>query len=162
MVGILTVAIVPLAFWDRIDRYVLLPELAFAYIGMGFGYVGWFLYGGRPLSLPLIRLAAGFLCVEVGSIFFGQSPGLSLVPVMTDFVYVSLLVLVAVGLTRNQIEKTAEVSAFVCGIVSLIGILQYLDIGTAPDPDSWSTNVVRWDIGILLPHTLWGSFPLPS
>ena len=130
-------AIVPLVFVDRVNRYVLLPELAVACVGILIGYVGWLLYGGLgELRNPPVLAAIGFLLVEVLSVFAGHSPSLSLVPVLTDFVYVSLMVLVVVGLTRPQIEQTVSAAAFVCGVVSLLGLLQYLDIGRQWVPTS--------------------------
>ena len=106
MVGILSVAIVPLAFLDRVDRYTLLPQLMVAYLGILVGYAGWFRFGASRPGAPIVLIAACFLGVELISVAFAHTPALSLVPIMTDFATVSLLVLVVIGLTRPDINRT--------------------------------------------------------
>ena len=121
---------------DRIDRFVLLPELSVFFLGLTLGYAGWFLSGADGFLSNAVKIAVGFLGVELLSLFFAHSPELGLLPLMTDFAYVSLLFLVAGGLTQLQIERTISASALICGVISLFGILQYLDVGRHLSPSS--------------------------
>ena len=162
MVGILSVAVVPFAFMDRVNRYTILPQLAIALLGVLVGYLGWLLYGVRQSNSRAIPLALGFLLVELLSVASAHSPGQSLVPVLTDFVYVSLLVIVATGLTRSQIERTVGAASLVCGIVSLIGLLQYFDIGREWVPTSGlpsgtlgHRNFAAAYAVVMIPFVLW-------
>ncbi len=129
LVGILSVAIVPLAFLDRVERFTLLPQLGLALVGVLTGFICWLWFGPRRGNANILLAACGFLGVEILSVFFAHSPSLSLVPVMTDFVYIGVLFLVVVGFARADIEKTLTLSAIVSGLVSVIGLLQYFDIG---------------------------------
>ena len=162
MVGILSVAIVPLAFLDRVNRFTLLPQLMVAYLGILVGYAGLLRYGSRRRWAPIISVAACFLGVELVSVASAHTPALSLVPIMTDFAYVSLLALIVVGLTRLDIDRTLSATALVSGVVSLIGLLQYLDIGRHWIPTSGLPSATLGHRNIAaayavgtLPYILW-------
>lgn len=136
MVGYLSVAIVPLVFVDRVNRFVLLPELLVALIGILIGYLAWSHWGGRQSTSGSVFLAVGYLGVTVLSISSSHTPALSILPILTDLGYVSLLVLIVVGFTRQDIDRTVVGVAFVAGIVSVVGLLQYYGIGRHLIPTS--------------------------
>ena len=129
MVGVIAVAIVPLAFMDRINRFAQLPQLLVGLIGLTIGYAAWLKYGAKRSLRPLVISAFALLGIQGGALFFAHSPGLGLLPMFTELATVGLLVLVIVGFSRPDIERTITVAALVSGAVSVFGMLQYFDVG---------------------------------
>ena len=136
MVGITAVAIVPLVFLDRIDRYVLLPQLTIAMAGIAFGFVALGLFGREGKGAKALSLAFAFLGVQVLSVAGAHTPTLAIVPLINEFAFASLLLIVVVGFTQRDVDRTVCAVAYASVIVSTIGLLQYFDIGRAWIPSS--------------------------
>jgi O-antigen ligase/Flp pilus assembly protein TadD len=136
MVGFISVAVVPLVFVDGINRFVLLPQLFVGLLGLLLGYACWWRFGIRRDIPNVVYVAAAFLVLEVISIAAAHTPGLGVIPILSDFANVSLLTLVAVGFSKKDIYRTCSAAAGVSGLISLIGLLQYFDIGRGLIPTS--------------------------
>jgi tetratricopeptide (TPR) repeat protein len=136
IVGLITVAFVPLVFVDRINRFTALPQLWVALLGVLLGCVCISVFGARRSTKPVLLAAAGFYFLQVVSAIPSISPSLGVVPITTDFVYVSFLFLVVTGFSERDIDRTITASAIVCGGISLVGLAQYYEIGRHLIPTS--------------------------
>lgn len=163
LVGILTLAAVPFAFLDGVNRYTLLPQMGMAYAAVMIGFACWLAFGAvRPIQTSVV-IGLAYLLVALLPAAWAGSPALSVVPVATEVVCVAVLVLVVVGMTRKDLEKTLAAGIVACGIVSVIGLLQYFGVGHRWVPTSGlpsatlgHRNIAAAYAAGTLPFIVWG------
>ena len=112
IVGLITVAFVPLVFVDRINRFTALPQLWVALLGVLLGCVCISVFGARRSTKPVLLAAAGFFFLQVVSAIPSISPSLGVVPITTDFVYVSFLLLVVTGFSESINQSLPRLVVF--------------------------------------------------